>query len=49
MNAIVQYFEHSLALPLELEWKVTFPSPAATAAFSKCYDELSVAFNTIIF
>ena len=36
MSAIVQYFEHCLALPfLELEWKLTFSSPVATVEFSK--------------
>ena len=36
MSAIVQYFKHSLALhSLGLESKLTFPSPVATAEFSK--------------
>ena len=44
MSAIVWYFEHSLALPfLGLEWKLTFSSPVATAAFSKFAGVLSAA------
>ena len=35
MTAIFQWFKHSLALPLRLEWKLTFSSPVATAEFSK--------------
>ena len=34
MSAVVQQFEHSLALPF-FEWKLTFSSPMATAEFSK--------------
>ena len=37
MSAIEWKFEHSLALPLRLGWKLTFPSRVATAAFSKTF------------
>ena len=36
-------FEHSLALPLGLEWKLTFSNPVATAEFSKFAGILSAA------
>ena len=36
VSVIVQYFEHSLALPFfRLEWKLTFSNPMATAEFSR--------------
>ena len=36
MSAIIQYFEHSLALPFfGLEWKLIFSSHVATAEFCK--------------
>ena len=46
INAIVQLFEHSLALPfLGLEWKLTFSSPVATAEFSKFANILCAALS----
>ena len=45
MSIIVQSFEHSLALPLGLEWKLTFSSPVATAEFSNFADILSAALS----
>ena len=46
MNAVVQQFEHSLALlSLGLEWKLTFSSPVATAEFSKFANILSAALS----
>ena len=42
----MRWFEHSLALPLSgLEWKLTFSSPVATAAFSKFAGILSAALS----
>ena len=44
MSAIVQYFEHSLALPFfGIGMKLIFSSPVATAEFSKFADILSAA------
>ena len=37
--------EHSLALPLGVEWKLTFSSPVATAEFSRFAGVLSVALS----
>ena len=45
MSAIVPYFEHSLAFPLGLEWKLTFSSPVATAEFSRVAGILSAALS----
>ena len=46
MSAIVQHFEHSLALPfLGSEWKLTFSSPVATAEFSKSAGIFSATFS----
>ena len=46
MSAIVQEFEHPLALPFfGLEWKLTFSSPVATAKFSKFAGILSAALS----
>ena len=46
ISAIVQLFEHSLALPFfGLEWKLTFSSPVATAEFSKFAGVLSAALS----
>ena len=46
MSTIVQQFEYSLALLfLELEWKLTFSSPVATAEFSKFASILSAALS----
>ena len=46
MNAIVQYLSILLHfLSLELEWKLTFSSPVATAEFSKCVGILSAALS----
>ena len=46
MSAIVQYFEHSLALPFfGIGMKLTFSSPVATAEFSKFVAILSVALS----
>ena len=50
MSAIVQYFEHCLALPFfGIEWKLSFSNPVATAEFFKFARILSEAFNSIIF
>ena len=44
MSAIVQEFEHSLALPFfEIGMKATFYSPVATAEFSIFAEILSAA------
>ena len=43
MSATVWQFEHSLALPLGLAWKLPFSSPVATAGFSKCAGTLRAA------
>ena len=46
MSAIVQYFEHSLALPFfGIGMKLTFSSPVATAEFSKFAGVLSAALS----
>jgi len=46
MSAIVQYFEHTVALPyLGLEQKLTISSPVATAEFSKFAGILSAALS----
>ena len=47
MSPIVWEFEHSLALPffLELEWKLTFFSPVATAELSKFAGILSATLS----
>ena len=45
MGTIVQYFEHSLALTLGLEWKLTFSSPVATVQFFKFAGILSAALS----
>ena len=49
MSAIVLQFEHSLhCLFLGLEWKLTFPSPVATAEFSKFAGILNAASSSLI-
>ena len=45
ISAIMRWFEHSLVLPLGLEWKLTFSSPVATAVFSKFANILSKALS----
>ena len=46
MSAIVQYFEHSLALPFfGIGMKTDFSSPVATAEFSKFAGMLSAALS----
>ena len=46
MNAVVQLFEQSLALPFfEIGMKLTFSSPVATAEFSKFAGILSAALS----
>ena len=46
MSAIVQQFEHSLALPFfGIGMKTTFSSPVATAEFSKFAGILSAALS----
>ena len=46
MSAIVQYFEHSLALHFfGTGMKTDFSSPVATAEFSKCAGILSEALS----
>jgi len=46
MSAIVQQFEHSLALPFfRIGMKMTFSSPVATAEFSKFAGILSAALS----
>ena len=52
MSAVVQQFEHSLALPFfgvgmtfGMTGKLTFSSPVATAEFSKCAGILSAALS----
>ena len=46
MSPIVQYFEHSLALPFfEIGMKLTFSSPVTTAEFSKFAGILSAALS----
>ena len=52
MSAVVQQFEHSLALPFfgvgmtfGMTGKLTFSSPVATAAFSRFAGTLSAAFS----
>ena len=46
MSAIVQQFEHSLALPfIRIGRKLTFSSPVATAEFSKFAGILSAALS----
>ena len=46
MSAIVQWFEHSLALPfLGIGMKTDFSSPVATAEFSKLAGILNAALS----
>ena len=46
MSTIVQYFEHSLALPFTgIGMKTDFSSPVATVEFSKFADILSAALS----
>jgi len=46
MSAVVQYFEHSLALPFfGIGMKTDFSSPVATAEFSKFAGILSAALS----
>ena len=46
MSAIVQYFEHSLALPFfGIGMKTDLSSPVATTEFSKFADVLSAALS----
>ena len=46
MNAVVQLFEQSLALPFfEIGMKLTFSSPVATAEFSRFAGILSAALS----
>ena len=50
MSAIVQQFEHSLALPFfGIGMKLTFSSPVATAEFSKFAGTLSAALSQHIY
>ena len=46
MSAVMQYFEHSLALPFfGIGMKTDLSSPVATAEFSKCAGILSAALS----